>query len=185
MQYVGERKNPSIRNLVIIVLVALVLIVYAIMTFTTGDLLWFSSNFNENAYAVVLHCRGETVDIDQGSFHFSKLNSIMNESMSGRKRWDSLTMSETTYQDYQTNSQMVVIEFFYRDPVRVHSTYSHYSNVNNLVVPIEGRHADKKAVFGQNDGVPTGGALHIDSTDPFRTYLQNMDLCPVGKINTN
>lgn len=185
MQYIGERKNPSIRNLIIIVVAALVLIIYAIMTITTGDLLWFSSNFNETAYAVVLHCRGETVNIDQGSFDFSKLNSIMNESMSGRKRWDSLTMSEGTYQDYQTNPQMVVVEFFYRDPVRVHSTYSYYSDVNNLVVPIEGRHAETNAVFGQNDGVPTGGAMHIESTDSFKTFLQNMNLCPVGQINTN
>lgn len=185
MQHVGERKDPSIRNLVIIVIVVLILIVYAIIAFTTGDLLWFSTTFRETPYAVVLHCRGETLDIDQGSFHFSRLTRIMNDSMSGRKRWDSLTMSTETYQDYQTNPQMVVVEFFYREPVRVHSTYSYYSNVDNFVVPIEGRHAQANVVFGQNNGIPTGGALYIESIDEFKVYLQNMDLCPVELVNTN
>jgi hypothetical protein len=185
MQHVGERKDPSIRNLVIVVVIVLVLIIYAIISFTTGDWLWFSTSFRETPYAVVLHCRGETLNIDQGSFHFSRLTRIMNESMSGRKRWDSLSMSEETYHDYQSNPQMVVVEFFYREPVRVHSTYTFYSNVDNLVVPLEGRHAQTNAIFGQNDGVPTGGSLHIESKDEFKVYLQNMELCPVDLVNTN
>ncbi len=105
--------------------------------------------------------------------------------MSGRKRWDSLTMSEATYQEYQTNPQMIVLEFFYPEPVRVHSTYKFYSNVDNLVIPIEGRHSQTNAVFGQANGIPTAGALHIDSTEQFKTYMTNMDLCPVNAANSN
>lgn len=37
MQHVGERKDPSIRNLVIVVVIVLVLIIYAIISLTTGD----------------------------------------------------------------------------------------------------------------------------------------------------
>lgn len=185
MQQVGERKQPSIINLVIIVVLSMVIVVYAIISFATGDWLWFSTSFRETPNAIVLHCYGESTNIDPGSFDFSKFKQIMNESMSGRKRWDSLTMSEETYQDYQTNDQMIVLEFFYPEPVRVHSTYKYYSYVDNLVVPIEGRHSQTNAVFGQANGVPTGGSLHIDSTEQFKTYLTNMDLCPDKAASSN
>ncbi len=185
MQQVGTRNQPSILSLIIIVLVVVAVVVYAIIAFATGDWLWFSTNFRETPNAIVLHCYGETTSIDPASFHFSKFKQFMNEGMSGRKRWDPLTMSEETYQDYQTNDQMVVIEFFYPEPVRVHSSYKFYSHVDNLVVPLEGRHSQTNAVFGQADGVPTGGSLHINSTDQFRTYLKNMDLCPADMASSN
>jgi hypothetical protein len=154
MQHVGERKDPSIRNLVIIVVIAMALIMYAIISFATGDWLWFSSAFRETPTAVVLHCRGETISFDPGSFQFSK-------------------------------SQMIVIEFFYREPIRVHSSYKFFSSVDNLVIPLEGRHSQTNAVFGQNDGVPTGGSLHINSTDQFKEFLNNMDLCQVEVLSGN
>lgn len=185
MQHVGTRKEPSIRNLVVVVLIAMILTFYAIMSFTTGDWLWFSYNFSALPNEVVLHCYGETTDIYPGSFHFSKLTEIMNKSMSGRKRWDPLTMSEATYEEYRNSPRMLVVEFFYPEPVRVHSTYSLYSSVDNLVVPLDGRHSQTNAVFGQNNGVPTGGSLHIESADGFREYLNNMDLCSVGVLGAN
>jgi hypothetical protein len=185
MQQVGQSNQPSVINLVIIVIVVISLAVYALISFATGDWLWFSNAFRETPNAIVLHCYGESMDIDPGTFHFSKLKEIMNESMSGRKRWDSLTMSEKTYQDYQASDNMIVLEFFYPEPVRVHSTYKFYSNVDNLVVPIEGRHAQTNAVFGQTGGVPTGGSLHINSTDQFKVYMTNSDLCPVASMKSN
>ncbi len=185
MQHVGTRKEPSIRNLVIIVVIVMILTVYAFISFGTGDWLWFSANFSARPSAVVLHCYGETISYDPGSFQFSKFTEIMNDSMSGRKRWDPLTMSEQTYTEYQTHPQMLVVEFFYPEPQRVHSTSSLYSNVDNLVVPLEGRHSRTNAVFGQNGGVPTGGSLHIDSTDQFREFIRNMDLCPVEVLDVN
>ncbi|UCE00625.1 MAG: hypothetical protein JSV42_07895 [Chloroflexota bacterium] len=185
MQNVGVRNDPSILRLALIVVVVVAILVYTIISFATGDFLWFSNSFRETPNAIVLHCYGESIEIDPGTFHFSKLKEIMNESMTGKKRWDSLTMSEQTYLEYQTSPQMIMLEFFYPEPVRVHSTYKFYSNVDNLVVPIKGRHAQTKAVFGQANGIPTGGSLHIDSIDEFVTYLNNMELCPVGIVNTN
>lgn len=185
MQQVGGRNNPSILNLIIIVVPVVAVVVYLMIAFATGDWFWFSPNFRETPNAIVLHCYGETTNLEPASFEYSKLKQIMNESMSGRKRWDSLTMSEATYQEYQTNPRMVVLEFFYPEPVRVHSSYKFYSSVDNLVIPIEGRHAQTNAVFGQANGIPTGGSLHIESTEQFRTFMANMDLCPVQVMNGN
>ena len=185
MQHIGERKQPSILNLAIIVVLAVALVVYFIIASATGDWLWFSGAFRETPNAIVLHCYGETTNLDPGSFHYSKMKEIMNESMSGSKRWDSLTMSEATYRDYQTNPEMIVVEFFYPEPIRVHTSYKFYSHVDNLVIPIDGRHSQTNAVFGQANGIPTGGSLHIDSTEEFKTYMTNMELCPVKAMNSN
>ena len=185
MQHVGERKDPSVLSLLIVVVLALVLIIYAMISFATGDWLWFSSSFRQTPNAIVLHCYGESTSIDPGSFHFSKLKEIMNESLSGRKRWDPLTMSEGTYLDYQTNPNMIVVEYSYPEAVRVRSSYKFYSHVDNLIVPIVGRHAQTNAVFGQANGVPTSGSLHIDSTEDFKVYVNNMDLCPVSIVSGN
>jgi hypothetical protein len=80
---------------------------------------------------------------------------------------------------------MVVLEFFYPQPVRVHSSYKYYSYVDNLVIPLEGRHSQTNAVFGQANGIPTGGSLHINSTDQFKTYLNNMELCSANSASSN
>ena len=163
MQNIGTRSEPSILRLVVIVIVALAIVVYMLISFATGDFLWFSNVFRETPNAIVLHCYGETIDIDPGSFHFSKFKDIMNESMTGRKRWDPTTMSEQTYLDYQINRKSIMLEFFYPEPVRIHSTYKFYSNVDNLVVPLEGRHSQTNAVFGQANGIPTGGSPAAES----------------------
>lgn len=185
MQNIGTRSEPSILRLIIIVILAIGVVVYALISFATGDFLWFSNTFRETPNAIVLHCYGETIDIDPGSFHFSKFKEIMNESMTGRKRWDPTTMSEETYIDFQTNQKSIMVEFFYPEPVRVHSTYKFYSNVDNLIVPLKGHHSQTNAVFGRANGTPNGGSLHIESTDEFRTYLKNMELCPVEVVSGN
>ena len=183
MLHVGSRSDPSVLRLVVIVIGVLLTVVYTMISLATSDWLWFSQEFSETPRAVVVHCHGETVNFDPGSYHFKALTELMNKSLSGRKNWDSLTLSAETYQDYQTDPQMIAVEFFYATPVRVHSSYKYYSNVDNLVVPLEGRHAQTNAVFGQNQGTPTAGALHVESTTPFKEYLNNQKICPVELSN--
>jgi len=184
MIHVGSRSNPSVLRLVLIVITVMVVVVYTMISLATGDWLWFSQEFSETPRAVAVHCHGETINFDPGSYHFKALNDIMNKVMSGRKNWDSLTLSAETYQDYLTDPQMVAVEFFYAAPLRVHSGYKFYSNVDDLVVPLEGRHAQTNAVFGQNQGTPTAGALHVESTTPFKEYLKNQKICLV-ELNNN
>jgi hypothetical protein len=165
---------------VIIVVLVLVVAVYAIISLATGDWMWFSANFDETPNSILVHCYGQTTEISPGTFEFSALTEIVNESMSGRKRWDSLSLSEVTYQEYQTNPQMKAIEIFYPEPVRVHTANRFFSNVNNLIIPLEGRHAQTNPVFGRNNGVPAAGSLHLQSTERFNEFLHYQDLCPAA-----
>jgi hypothetical protein len=178
MLHVGTRSEPSVKSLVIIVVILLVALVYAFVSFGTGDWLWFSQKFEETPSAIYVYCYGDTISIQPGDFNFQALENIANASLSGRKRWDPLSLSDATYEEYKTSPNMRVIEFDYPEPIRVHSNYKFFSNVDRLIIPIEGRHADTNAVFGQNNGVAVGGSLHITSTTSFDQYLTNQDICP-------
>jgi len=178
MQHIGTRKSPSILSLILIVVIFLIIIGYLVISFGTGDFLWWNPKFSENPSAVVLHCYGQTININPGSYHFGALTDIVNESLSGRKRWDSLSLSEETYQEYQSNPNSMTIELFYNEPIRVHSNYKFFSSVDNIIIPLDGRHASYNTIFGQNQGVPVGGSLHIESIQPIGDYLKNQDLCP-------
>lgn len=180
MLHVGSRSDPSLKNLVLIVVVVLVAAFYLMTSLGTGDWLWFNPNFSEVPQAIVVHCYGEDVDINPGSPYFNTLTEIVNESLSGKKRWDPLSMSEATYVDYQTDPRMKTIELIYGRAIRVHSNYKYFSNVTNLIIPLEGRHAGTNAVFGKSYENPAPGSLHIESTEQIVTYLENQDICPAS-----
>lgn len=183
MIHVGSRSDPSVKRLVLIVVAFVSVSIYSIISIATGDWLWFSQNFAETPRSVVVYCFGETIEINPGSYHFSALTEIANKQLSGKKRWDSLSLSEATYQEYQSRSNTKVIEFYYPEPVRVHNPSRFFSSVDTLIIPLEGRHAQTNAVFGQNSGVPAAGSLHIDSTERFEQYLQNQKICPAERSN--
>jgi hypothetical protein len=86
-------------------------------------------------------------------------------------------MSLETYQDYQHSSGMMTIEFFYSAALRLNNEIQAYSGVDHLVIPLEGRHARTDAIFGQNQGIPIAGSLHVDSTERLREYLRNENIC--------
>jgi hypothetical protein len=102
---------------------------------------------------------------------------LLKEILSGRKNWDSLTMSDETYQYFLESDAVVALEFRYDRPVRVHSMYKYFSGINAIVIPLIGRHSNVNAIFGMIDGLPTAGALHVDSSAPLRDYLAATGLC--------
>lgn len=184
MLHAGSRSEPSVLKFLATMGLFVIVAVYVMISLGTGDFLWFYPKFSHTPETIVVHCYGETIEMEPGSYHFEALTKITNESLSGRKRWDPLTMSQGSYQDYQTHPGMMTLELFYPEAVRVSSQYRFYSNVDNLVIPLEGRHADSNAIFGQNDGVTLGGSLHVESTDPIRQYLHNQNICP-ARVNSN
>jgi hypothetical protein len=184
MDTVGSRKEPSLLKFLAIMMIIVAGLVYFFVSMGTGDWLWFSPNFSASPSAMVVYCYGETVQIEPGSGHFRALSEIMTTTLSGEKRWDSLSMSGDTYEEYRTSQDAVAIEFFFPEAVRVHSRFKFFSNVDNLVIPLQGRHAVTNPVFGRNDGITTAGSLHVNSLDTFREYLHVQQICPLKGSNS-
>ena len=185
-----HQKQPSILNLIVITRVILVVIAYAILSLSTNDMLWFWPVFAETPSDITVYCYGDPVKIQSGTQEFNELATIFNESFSGYKNWDSLSMSLISWQDYQTNPAFATLVMTYPEPVRVHSYYKYFSSVNKLVMPLDGRHASSNPIFGVGvqrstsaDGVvtltevPGSGAFHIASKAPVMDYLTANGFC--------
>jgi hypothetical protein len=155
----------------------LVPLIYLIIALNTGDLLWASPVFSYQPQTIVIHCFGEDVYLESGTTDFDSLTELVNQNISGRKRWDSLTMSDSTYLDYQSDPQMMVVELSYSEPIRVHSRYKFYSNVKQIIIPLVGRHAQRNAVFGRHGDLPVPGSFHVGTMAPIRGYLAETGLC--------
>jgi hypothetical protein len=169
--------SPSLLKLAGIAVLCLAPLIYLIIALNTGDLLWASPLFNYQPQTIVIHCFGEDIFLEQGTADFVALTKLVNQSLTGRKRWDSITISEVTYQEYQSHPQMMVVELTYPKPIRVHSRYKFFSNVDRIIIPLVGRHAQSNAIFGRRFEFPAAGSFHINDLSPIKEYLTENELC--------
>lgn len=159
------------------VVLVLVPLIYGIIALNTGDLLWVSPIFNFQPQTITVHCFGEDVYLEAGTEDFVTLTQLINQSLTGRKRWDSISISDVTYEEYQSHPKMMVVELTYPKPIRVHSRYKFFSNVDRIIIPLVGRHAQSNAVFGRRFDFPIPGSFHVDDIEPIKNHLTENDLC--------
>jgi hypothetical protein len=159
------------------VVLVLVPLIYGIIALNTGDLLWASPIFNFQPQTITVHCFGEDVYLEAGTEDFVALTQLINQSLTGRKRWDSISISDVTYKEYQSHPKMMVVELTYPKPIRVHSRYKFFSNVDRIIIPLVGRHAQSNAVFGRRFDFPIPGSFHVDDIEPIKNHLTENDLC--------
>ena len=152
-------------------------LIYGIIALNTGDLLWISPVYNYQPQTITIHCFGGDVNLESGSADFEQMTELVNQSITGRKRWDSLSLSDATYEDYQTHPQMMMVELTYSNPIRVHSRYKFFSNVDRIILPLVGRHAQLNAVFGRRLNFQIPGSFLVDDMKPVKDYLAENDLC--------
>jgi hypothetical protein len=152
-------------------------LIYGIIALNTGDLLWVSPVYNYQPQTITIYCFGGDVYLESGSADFEQMTELVNQSMTGRKRWDSLSLSDATYEDYQSHPQMMVVELTYSNPIRVHSRYKFFSNVDRIIIPLVGRHAQSNAVFGRRLNFQIPGSFRVDDMKPVKDYLAENDLC--------
>lgn len=174
-----EKKQPSVITLILISSVIIVVIMFSILSMATGDVLWFWPVFDETPIGISLYCYGDKIALDPESALYPQLSLAFNETMSEYKNWDSLTMSDSSWADYQSNDQFTTLIFHYQEPFRVHSTYKYFSNVDTLVVPLDGRHSSTNAVFGMNGDALGSGAFHIETIVPLINLINSHGICSI------
>jgi hypothetical protein len=173
----AKPSSPSLIKALISGVVIFGLIIFFVIAMNTGDILWFWPVFDATPVAISVNCYGTSVDVPVGTPAFEALNSAVNSSLSGVKRWDQTSMSEATYQDYETSSSMLVLKLHYDPPVMIHSQYSFMKSVSWLVIPLVGRHADTYPVFGIEGNYIDPGSYHVKTTAPIVNALQEQGIC--------
>jgi len=172
-----ERSTPSVLQFLMIALVIVAVIVFAIISMNTGDILWFWPIFQGTPHRMVIHCYGEDIVVEPADSFYEPINAAVNDSLSGTKRWDSLSMSDATYADYQTSTVMLVLELGYDPPARLHTFYMFFKNFDTLVIPLDGRHAAFDTVFGRLRMNTLAGSMHVEDTTTIMTALADQELC--------
>lgn len=174
-----QPSQPSLTGLIGTVLIFMVVAAYGFMALNTEDAMWFWPKFEETPAEIVIFCYGEPKVLSQGSEQLTELTTLINETISGPKNWDTLSMSDETYANYQTGTDAMVLEARYASPVRIHTTYKYFSHVGALVIPLDGRHAKTYAVFGRTGTEFTAGSLHVETIRPLKDYLSTAGICSV------
>jgi hypothetical protein len=181
-----QRKAPSILRLLVTASFWLLVIIYIGVSMNTKDPIWFWPVFDGQAYEIVMNCYGEYSIFRPSTPQHQQLTMLLNEQLSSWKNWDQLTMSDETYEYYQTSDDVVVLEYHYSPQVRIHSAYAFYKNVNSLVIPLDGRHSNQFAVFGRvilkkspSEVIEysSTGSFLIGDNEPLIDYLQTQGLC--------
>ena len=170
--------SPSLLRFIGLAILFIAPVIYLIIALNTGDLLWISPFFTAEPMAIVVHCYGEDVPIEPTSEHFHEINDLVQQTLTGRKRWDTLSLSENTYEEYQSHPGTMVLELYYASKIRIHSRYMFFSNVDTLIIPLDGRHAQTNAIFGRTNDYISVGSFHVKTTVPLVEYLSVEGICP-------
>ena len=178
MQHVGKRSTPSTLRLLGVVVVAVILVFFLIMALGTQDLLWFWPSFDAQPDAIIVRCYGDTLEVDPDSAAFQELVEALSQGLWGMKHWTELSLSYSTLQLYRYYEDTFVLEFIYNSPIRIHSHYRFFKNVDTLLIPLVGRHAGTYPIFGLRRGTPLAGSLHLETSDPLLDIVSGRGICP-------
>lgn len=168
--------SPKVFEMVIVTALFVAMFAFFAISLNTKDLLWFWPTFDELPRQMIVHCYGTDIELNP-SAAFEAVNGAVNEALSGSKRWDQLTMSDETYQEYQDSSQMMTLELVYDPTVRIHSFYAFYKNIRQLIIPLDGRHASSNAIFGRLGDFALSGSFHTKSNAPILEAVQENGIC--------
>jgi hypothetical protein len=170
-------RTASVLNFILTITGAIVFFIYISLTAYTKDALWFYPVFEGTPTSAIIYCYGEEKIITYESEHLSALTQLVNEQISGDKRWDQLNLSDQSYLDYQTSKIFMTLALLYDEPQRIHSQSPFFSNFDTLLIPLDGRNADTNILFSLIRNKPSGGSFHVTSFDSVRTYIQENKLC--------
>jgi hypothetical protein len=164
-------------NFLVTIALSIAAFIYLSLTAYTKDALWFYPVFDAQPSFGVLNCYGEEIILEADTEDLAALTVLMNEQISGDKRWDELNLTDETFAYYQSSDQMMILELHYDEPQRIHSFSPFFSNFDTLIVPLDGRHAEKNVIFSLVRGKPAGGSFHLETLAPTLSHIENNNLC--------
>lgn len=148
--------------------------IYLVNVFNTGNWFWFRGNtVNIRPSRIVIVDRGERTVLNPGHPAFTPLVDAATQSLSELNNSGivDVGLSEQTLNDYATNS--LVLELHFDKPV-VFNTAARTGKPTQLLIPIEGRHAEGGLVFRGDKGEWWYGAVRMANPQPLLTALEQM-----------
>lgn len=149
-------------------------IIYTVIVFNTGNLLWFMSRAEvSDPIRIVIVDKGERITYQPGDPEFDKLRTAISASASqlDNNNLIGIGLSESTIHDYET--QYTVMEVHYAYPIKFNTSFR-VGEPTVLLFPITGRHAATGLFFRGSRGEWWYGALRMDNPEPLYNALEEL-----------
>lgn len=152
----------------------IVAVIYIINAFNTGNWTWFLGNtVNVTPSRIIIVDHGNRTILNPGHPDFNSLVAAAEQSLSKLNNSGivDVGLSEQTLEDYATDS--LVMELHFDSPV-VFNTAARTGKPTQLLIPIDGRHADGGLVFRGDKGDWWYGAVRMADPQPLLSTLEQM-----------
>jgi hypothetical protein len=169
--------TASVVEFLLTIVITIVVLVYLSLMAYTKDGLWFWPVFRAQPSSIVIYCYGNQVSLDGQTADAKELANLLNHQLSGDKRWDELSLTSDTYNDYVGDPAFLALEFIYPEGQRIHSPSPFFTGFTSLMLPVDARHAETNTVFSLINGRPAGGSFHLESILPIKNYIDQSKLC--------
>jgi hypothetical protein len=174
---IGKAKSASLLEFLITITLAIAFLIYFSIASYTKDFLWFWPVFNSQPVSALIRCYGQEIYLERNPADLKAIADMVNKQLSDQKRWDELNLTDQTLEEYQSSSQMMILELFYDGPQRLHTSSPFFSSFDSLLIPLDGRYADTSIVFALISGKPGGSSYHVQSFQPVADYLAQRKIC--------
>lgn len=145
---------------------------YLVNLLNTGNPFWFLPiQPSYTPSRIVIYNYGQVVTIRPGDPAFNTLVSGLNDSLAAfqNQALVDIGISDETLQRY--HDQELVLDIYFPDEIKFNLPIR-FSQVNNLLIPIDGRHSDSRYVFLGKNGQYLAGALQVMSRQPLDDALR-------------
>jgi len=152
----------------------IVAVIYIINAFNTGNWTWFMGNtVNVRPSRIVIVDHGNRTVLNPGHPDFDSLVAAAEQSLSKLNNSGivDVGLSEQTLSDYATDS--LVLELHFDSPV-VFNTAARTGKPTQLLIPIDGRHANGGLVFRGDKGEWWYGAVRMADPQPLLSAMEQM-----------
>ncbi|MEM7333646.1 MAG: hypothetical protein AAF490_16270 [Chloroflexota bacterium] len=151
-----------------------VMVFYLINALNTGNWWWFrAETVHVRPSRIVIIDHGQRTIISAGHPDYMSLADALESSLAKLNNTDlvNVGLSEQTLSDYDEKS--LVLELYFDKPV-VFNTMARTGEPTQLLIPIDGRHANGNYVFRGAQGEWWYGAVRMADAGPLMSTLQNM-----------
>lgn len=165
----------KLREPLLILIGVFVLIYWIINALNTGNIFWFlpvQPTFQPTR--IVVRNYGQTVDLQPGAPGFSELSQALNDTFANgfdSTALVSIGLSDETMRRYA--EEELVIESYYGQDVSF-NTRIRMNKVTQLLIPIDGTHADQRYLFIGGRGEWRVGAMVMSDDTPLREAMRQL-----------
>ena len=169
----------KLREPLLILVFVFLFIFWAINALNTGNIFWFlpvQPTFQPTR--IVVRNYGQTVELQPGAPGFSELSQALTETFANgfdNNALVSIGLSDETMRRYA--EEELVIESYYGQNISF-NTRIRMDGINQLLIPLDGTHADQRYLFLGGRGQWRAGAMVMTDDTPLRSTMRFLGYLP-------